>query len=119
MYGNIRGQVKNIHFGCHGIPERCLTFRGKKMNICARCFGTNIGHIIAFVLFIASLLPPWYWAIVCIGIMFVDWSLQTFFKIMSNNTRRVITGTIGGFGMGCLIWIGIAKIINLLVPMFR
>ena len=108
-------RVKNINFGCHGIPERCLTIKGKKMKICARCFGTNIGHILSFILFIVGLLPPWYYAVACMCIMLADWSLQTFFQITSTNTRRLITGIIGGFGMGCIIWSGIGKIINMII----
>ena len=75
------GQIKNINFGCHGIPERCLTIKGKKMKICARCFGTNIGHILAFLLFIVGHLPSWYYSVGCVVIMFIDWSLQTFLKL--------------------------------------
>jgi len=108
-------RLKNINLGCHGIPERCLTIRGKRMKICARCFGSTIGHILVFLLFIAGLLPPWYYAVACVGIMLIDWSFQTFLKIMSTNTRRLITGIIGGFGIGCLIWAGVGKIINLLI----
>jgi len=111
-------RIKNINFGCHGIPERCLTIKGKRMKICARCVGTNIGHVLAFLLFIVGLLPPWYYAVACIGIMLVDWSLQTFLKIMSNNIRRLITGIFGGFGIGCLIWIGIRELINLIISLW-
>jgi uncharacterized membrane protein len=106
--------VKTINLGCHGIPERCLTIKGKRMRICARCFGSNIGHILAIILFIVRQLPPWYYSIACMSIMLIDWSFQTFFKIMSNNARRLITGIIGGFGIGCLIWEGIAKVISFL-----
>ena len=84
------------------------------MKICARCFGSCIGHIFSILLFIAGLLPPWYYAVACICIMLIDWSLQEFFKITSNGTRRVITGIMGGFGFGCLIWQWIAKVVNIL-----
>jgi uncharacterized membrane protein len=97
-------QIKNINWGCHGIPERCLIVKGKRMSICARCFGSNIGHIIAIILFIAGFLPPWYYSLIFMGLLLIDWSLQAFLKIMSNNTRRVITGIIGGIGVGSLIW---------------
>ena len=104
-----------MNLGCHGITERCLTVNGKQMKICARCFGSCIGHVFSFILFIFGLLQPWYYSVICVCLMLVDWSLQEFFEIMSNNTRRVITGVLGGFGIGCLIWGGIAKIINILI----
>jgi uncharacterized membrane protein len=97
---------KNINWGCHGIPERCLVFKGKRMRVCARCFGCNIGHTLSFLVFIFGMLPPWYWGFIAVGIMLIDWSLQEFFKIVSNKYRRVITGIIGGFGAGILLWSG-------------
>jgi len=105
------GEIKNINLGCHGIPERCLIVKGKRMKICARCFGSNIGHIIAIILFIIGLLPPWYYSLLLLCVLLLDWSLQEFLKIMSNNIRRLITGVIGGVGVGCLIWTGIFQII--------
>jgi uncharacterized membrane protein len=30
----------------------------------------------------------------------VDWSIQRFLRIESNNVRRFITGLLGGFGIG-------------------
>jgi len=82
---------KNINLGCHGIPERCLLINGKRMKICARCFGCTIGHIIAFILMFFSLLPVRYISLGLLTIMFIDWSLQENFKIISNNKRRLIT----------------------------
>jgi uncharacterized membrane protein len=34
----------------------------------------------------------------------VDWSVQEFFGIMSNNNRRLATGMLGGLGVGIIIW---------------
>lgn len=96
--------IRNINWGCHGIPERCLVIKGKRMQICARCFGCNIGHIISCLLFILGLLPDWYWGIVGFGIMLSDWLLQTHLRIMSKTYRRVATGILGGFGVGVLLW---------------
>lgn len=106
-------EFKNINWGCHGIPERCLYIKGKRMKICARCFGATIGHIIAVCLLVLGLLPPWYYSLLFLGVMLFDWSLQEFLKIMSNNLRRVITGIIGGVGVGSLIWSGVLSLISL------
>ena len=81
------------------------------MKICARCFGSNIGHVVAIILFILGLTPAWYYSMLLLGILLLDWSLQAFFKIMSNNTRRIITGIIGGIGVGSLLWRGVAILI--------
>jgi uncharacterized membrane protein len=106
--------IKNFNWYCHGIPDRCLVVRGRRMNICARCFGSNIGHGIALSLFITGLLPSWYWGALLLGIMFIDWGAQEFFQRMSNNPRRVITGILGGFGMGVLIWSAVAFVYHLI-----
>jgi uncharacterized membrane protein len=94
-----------INFGCHKISERCFCFRGKPMPFCSRCLGCSMGHIISFVLFIMGILPSFFIAIILIVPLGIDWSIQKFFKIMSNNYRRLITGFLGGLGIGILIWI--------------
>lgn len=109
------GYFKNINLGCHGIPERCLLIRGKRMKICARCAGSTVGHIIAFLLMFFSLLPIWYISLGLLMIMLIDWSLQEFFDIMSNNKRRLITGLLGGFGIGSLIWTFVLFLIKFII----
>ena len=90
--------------GCHGKPERCLTFRGKKMKLCARCFGIRIGHWIAIILCLFQQLPPWWISLLLIVPMAIDGCLQNFYGWMSNNPRRLVTGLLGGFGIGAIVW---------------
>jgi len=97
-------QFSQVNLGCHGIPERCLSIRGRRMGICARCLGSCVGHTAAFVLMFFDLLPVWYISILLILPLAVDWSLQEFAGSMSTNTRRLITGLLGGFGVGAIIW---------------
>lgn len=96
--------IKDINLGCHGIPNRCLSFSGKRMRICARCFGATTGHILSFILFLTRHLPPLWVAFALLAIMLLDWSLQTYANIPSTNFRRVITGFGGGLGVGTIIW---------------
>jgi uncharacterized membrane protein len=74
------------------------------MVVCARCFGSTIGHTVAFVLMFFSFLPSWIVSVTLISVMLIDWSLQEFFGVPSNNIRRLVTGLLGGFGVGSLIW---------------
>ena len=74
------------------------------MAICARCFGSTIGHYLAFMLFLVGVRPALWFAILGIGLLLVDWSFQEFLRISSTNFRRLITGVIGGLGVGTLIW---------------
>ncbi len=87
---------------CHRIPERCLVIAGRRMPICARCFGSYLGHFTAIVAFIAGFRPHWAICLALVVPMGIDWSLQRFWGIMSNNTRRVITGFLGGMGSSLL-----------------
>lgn len=87
---------------CHRIPERCLVIRGWRMPICARCFGSYLGHATGIIAFIAGVRPAWWLCLVLVIPMWIDWSLQRFKGIMSNNGRRLITGFLGGMGMSCL-----------------
>jgi uncharacterized membrane protein len=102
-------RLKEINFGCHGIPERCFKIGGRHMLFCARCLGVSIGHIGAAISFFLATLPPAYFAVIGLIIMFGDWCLQNTFKIYHNNFSRLITGIIGGYAVGILIWLGIDK----------
>ena len=93
-----------INLGCHGIPERCLVVRGKRMQICARCFGSTIGHCLAIGCLVIGWFPPWPYAALLLLPLLVDWSLQEFAGLTSNHVRRVATGILGGFGLGGLLW---------------
>lgn len=84
--------------GCHQLPERSFFYHGKQFPICARCTGVVIGQLIAIgigfftnVNFRLSLLS--------LGVMGLDWGMQEIKIKRSTNTRRLITGILGGFGL--------------------
>lgn len=89
---------------CHRIPDRCFKFKGKPMPMCARCLGASIGHISAFILFLFGLLPNFYISLLFMAIILFDWSLQFFHILPSTNYRRLLTGILGGIGVGSCIW---------------
>jgi len=107
--------LRNITFGCHQIPDRCFYFKGKPMPFCSRCLGCAVGHILAFVLFLFGYLPSFLIAVILIIPLGIDWSIQKFFAILSNNYRRLITGILGGLGVGVIIW----KSIELVVAYYK
>jgi len=98
-----------MNLGCHGIPERCFYFNGKPMPFCSRCLGCGIGHTASFILFILGLLPAIPIALLLVVPLSVDWSVQEFIGVQSNNYRRLTTGILGGFGVGVIIWKLFAK----------
>ncbi len=87
--------------GCHQMPERSFFLKGYQFPVCARCTGVIISAVIAAIVFIIKKLPVG----VCIAlssVMLVDWGLQYCKIKQSTNTRRLITGLIGGFGYSTL-----------------
>ena len=82
--------------GCHQLPERSFSFRGKQFPVCARCTGVFIGEVLGIFLFevgeISNII-----AVVFSLIMFADWFVQYKFHYESNNIRRLITGLLCGF----------------------
>ena len=74
------------------------------MPFCSRCLGAAIGHVFSFILFIFGLLPNMVVAMVLVIPLAIDWSIQEYYGIMSNNYRRLATGILGGLGVGIFIW---------------
>ena len=69
--------------GCHQLPERSFSFRGKQFPVCARCTGVFIGEVLGIFLFevgeISNII-----AVVFSLIMFADWFVQYKFHYESN-----------------------------------
>lgn len=87
--------------GCHQMPERSFFVKGYQFPVCARCTGVIISAIIATIIFLKKKLP----ISVCIAmssVMLIDWGLQYLEIKESTNTRRLLTGLIGGFGYSTL-----------------
>ena len=112
---DVLNKIRYFNFGCHGIPDRCLIIKGKRMKTCARCVGAIFGHVVSFILFLVGHLLSLYIASILIIIMLIDWSLQKFINIPSTNPRRLITGFVGGLGVGIFIWTGIGYLINIFI----
>lgn len=100
MTAHVRDLVARM--GCHGMPERCLRYRGAPMPICARCFGVAVGQTVGACLYFASVRVPVAWCIAGALVMLVDWSAQEYLGRTSTNPRRVITGLLAGDGLGTL-----------------
>lgn len=89
------------HLGCHQMPERSFFYKGYQFPVCARCTGVIISSFAAFFIFLKKRISKKL-CIILSGVMFLDWFIQ-YIKIKeSTNTRRFITGLIGGFGYATL-----------------
>ena len=88
---------------CHRRPERSFFFRGHQFPVCARCTGFYISGIATIIL--SKFYPiPFDINTVILGIILlipcaIDGFTQLFELRESNNTLRLITGLLGGFGL--------------------
>ena len=84
--------------GCHQLPNRSFWFNGYQFPVCARCTGVFIGNILATAMLFIYVIKPQFCIIGCL-ILFVDWLIQRLNICESTNTRRSITGVIGGYAL--------------------
>ena len=98
------------YWGCHQLPERSFFIGKYQMPICARCLGIIIGYIISIILLIFNINLNIYISLLFVFITLLDWSLQFFNILISNNFRRLITGILGGIGIISIIYFIIIQI---------
>ena len=87
--------------GCHQMPERSFFVKGYQFPVCARCTGVILSAILSTILFLKKKIP----VKICVamsGVMLFDWGIQYLHIKESTNTRRFLTGLIGGFGYSTL-----------------
>ena len=92
---------------CHRMHERSFFIKGHQFPVCARCTGFYISLIIYFIYvyfnFVNYDVPLLILAVLLLIPSLIDGSTQ-FFKFQeSNNTRRFITGFLGGLGLGIIL----------------
>ncbi len=84
-------------FGCHQMPARSFFYNNYQFPVCARCTGVILAALIAIPLFMVYKLNI-YIALALSSVMLIDWGIQYLGIKESTNTRRFVTGFIGGFG---------------------
>ncbi|WP_233146987.1 DUF2085 domain-containing protein [Paenibacillus selenitireducens] len=85
--------------GCHQRADRSFFFRSYQFPVCARCTGVAVGQMAMILQWIWLPTPPLLVCVICLGILFVDWFIQQRGWLESTNLRRLLTGTIGGYGL--------------------
>ncbi|WP_373205163.1 DUF2085 domain-containing protein [Clostridium tertium] len=84
---------------CHQKSERSFFFYNYQFPICARCTGLLIGYLLGILALFFNLKISISLSLIFAAIMFIDWFIQHKKVYTSNNTRRVITGFLCGFGI--------------------
>jgi len=96
---------------CHGSPGRCLTYKGRPMAICARCFGFYTGLLagLPFGIVLTFLPHLTLWPMVMlleigVGPFFIDGVTQYFGWRGTKNGIRLATGLLAGTAsMGVIV----------------
>lgn len=92
---------------CHRKPERSFFFRGHQFPVCARCTGFYIALVLYFIYtyyFYVDYNP----LLLTIAVLLlvpagIDGTTQLFELRESNNILRLITGLMGGLGLGIIV----------------
>ena len=100
--------------GCHQLPERSFFALGYQFPVCARCTGVFVGNVSAYIIFFTYIIPMQL-CLVCCTIIFIDWLIQYIGICESTNSRRLITGVIGGYGLSTLYCITVKYIIQFIL----
>jgi uncharacterized membrane protein len=99
------------YLGCHQIPERSFAYKGYQFPVCARCTGVFASFPLSVYCSVKKNLSPGTCLRMC-SVMLTDWLLQYLDIKQSNNSRRLITGFIGGLGFNTLYLRGSASLIK-------
>ena len=103
--------------GCHQLPERSFFWHGYQFPVCARCTGVFLSFPVAIWL-VQKNKCSIKMACLLSEIMLIDWSLQFLQIKESNNTRRLITGCLGGLGVHTLYFRTMKFIIKKIASLF-
>lgn len=94
---NIINKWLPIIFGCHCRSDRSFYIKNKKFPICARCTGELVGIIFSCVIF-KFLKTGILFNIFLMIPMVIDGFIQLKTSYESNNIKRLITGSLFGYG---------------------
>ena len=92
---------------CHRKPERSFFIKGHQFPVCARCTGFYISLITYFIytyyFFVDYNIYLLSFAVILLIPTAIDGLTQFFEYRESNNTLRLLTGLMGGLGLGILV----------------
>ncbi|WP_238881253.1 DUF2085 domain-containing protein [Clostridium sp. YIM B02551] len=99
---------------CHQRSDRSFFLGNYQFPLCARCTGMVLGYIISILTLIKIRSIPISISIVFLAIMFLDWLIQFLGLLNSTNTRRLITGILGGYAVVGILFNILSYFIKLL-----
>lgn len=95
--------INPLNYICHRKPERSFHIKGHQFPVCARCTGLYLGIISFFIFyFIQGVIHNLFlliFSVVLVIPCLVDGLTQRYGNRLSNNTLRLFTGLIAGYGL--------------------
>lgn len=99
-------------YGCHQNPHRSFFFKEYQFPVCARCTGILFVKPLAWIINCKNQVP-FEVALLMLMPMAVDGSVQYLFRIESSNTRRFLSGMLGGFGISTIRFLILRRVLSL------
>ena len=92
---------------CHRKPERSFFIKNHQFPVCARCTGFYISVFLYFI-YVYFFYIEYTWFLITVAVFllvpaFIDGLTQLLGYRESNNILRLVTGLLGGLGLGILI----------------
>lgn len=92
---------------CHRKPERSFFIKNHQFPVCARCTGFYISVFLYFI-YVYFFYVEYTWFLITVAVLllvpaFIDGVTQLLGYRESNNILRLVTGLLGGLGLGILI----------------
>ncbi|WP_459500503.1 DUF2085 domain-containing protein [Bacillus sp. C1] len=87
-----------IVFGCHQNKNRSFHYHNHYFPLCARCTGELIGLFLGIALYFYFQFPYFIYILGMIPLV-IDGGLQLLTSYQSNNSKRVITGSVFGISL--------------------
>jgi uncharacterized membrane protein len=99
LFNYIRINLSYFTLMCHQLPERSFFYKETQFPVCARCTGVFFGQVLALIMvFFMQINIGYFYSFILVIPATIDWCLQQYLGISSNNKRRLVTGFMLGFG---------------------
>ena len=107
IYDVVKINKSPLNLICHRKPERSFFIHGHQFPVCARCTGFYISLFAYFTYTYYFFVDYNMLLLTCAIILLIPSAIDGFTQLFeyreSNNTLRLITGILGGLGLGILI----------------
>lgn len=100
------------YWGCHQLPNRSFFIGSYQLPLCARCTGILLGELIAIIMVADNFILSLAYNFLLLIPLIMDGSIQLITAYESNNTKRILSGLLFGFGLVGLLFELIVRMWN-------